>query len=48
MTQLALAYGLGMLALVNPCGFMMLPAFFAYNLSDSDAGGGPSPGLAGG
>lgn len=39
MTQLALAYGLGMLALVNPCGFMMLPAFFAYNLSDSDAGG---------
>lgn len=39
MTQLALAYGLGMLALVNPCGFMMLPAFMAYNLSDSDAGG---------
>ncbi len=34
-TQLAVAYGLGMLALVSPCGFMMLPAYLAYNLSDS-------------
>jgi len=39
VTQLALAYGLGMLALVSPCGFMMLPAFLAYNLSDSETGG---------
>lgn len=36
MTQLALAYGLGMLALVSPCGFMMLPAFLAYNISAGD------------
>lgn len=34
MTQLAVAYGVGMLALVNPCGFMMLPAFLAYNITD--------------
>ncbi len=40
-TQLALAYGLGMLALVNPCGFMMLPAFLAFNLSE-----GSRPGVA--
>ncbi|MEO5851097.1 MAG: cytochrome c biogenesis protein CcdA [Nocardioides sp.] len=38
-TQLALAYGLGMLALVNPCGFMMLPAFLAFNLSNSSQPG---------
>ncbi|MBA3782264.1 MAG: cytochrome C biogenesis protein [Nocardioides sp.] len=40
--QLVLAYGLGMLALVNPCGFMMLPAFLAYNLSDTSRGAGRS------
>lgn len=38
-TQLALAYGLGMLALINPCGFMMLPAFLALNLSESSRPG---------
>lgn len=27
---LALAFGAGMLAPVNPCGFAMLPAFLAY------------------
>lgn len=36
-TQLAFAYGLGMLALINPCGFMMLPAFVAYNISNGEA-----------
>lgn len=36
MTQLALAYGLGMLALLSPCGFMMLPAFLAYHISAGD------------
>ncbi len=41
-TQLALAYGLGMLALVNPCGFMMLPAFLAFNLSESSRPGAGS------
>ena len=41
-TQLALAYGLGMLALVNPCGFMMLPAFLAFNLSESSRSGAAS------
>jgi len=35
-TQLAFAYGLGMLALINPCGFMMLPAFVAYNISNGE------------
>lgn len=39
MTQLAVAYGIGMLALVNPCGFMMLPAFLAYNISEGDNSG---------
>ncbi|WP_430522855.1 hypothetical protein [Mycolicibacterium poriferae] len=27
---LALAFGAGMLAPVNPCGFAVLPAFLAY------------------
>lgn len=35
MGQLAFAYGVGMLALVSPCGFMLLPAFLAYNVADS-------------
>ncbi|MBA3265891.1 MAG: cytochrome C biogenesis protein [Nocardioidaceae bacterium] len=35
MSQLVFAYGVGMLALVSPCGFMMLPAFLAYNIADS-------------
>ncbi len=33
MSQLAIAYGVGMLALVSPCGFAMLPAFLAYNVA---------------
>ncbi|MDQ3165490.1 MAG: cytochrome C biogenesis protein [Actinomycetota bacterium] len=35
MGELAFAYGVGMLALVSPCGFMLLPAFLAYNVADS-------------
>ncbi|MDQ3643130.1 MAG: cytochrome c biogenesis protein CcdA, partial [Actinomycetota bacterium] len=35
MSQLAVAYGVGMLALVSPCGFAMLPAFLAYNAAGS-------------
>jgi cytochrome c-type biogenesis protein len=37
-TALVFAFGAGMLATVNPCGFALLPAFFAYYLgSPSDA-----------
>lgn len=32
MTGLLFAFGAGMLATVNPCGFALLPAFFAYYL----------------
>ncbi|MBA2640814.1 MAG: cytochrome C biogenesis protein [Nocardioidaceae bacterium] len=35
MSQLVFAYGVGMLALVSPCGFTMLPAFLAYNIADN-------------
>ncbi len=43
MTLLAFAFGAGMLATVNPCGFAMLPAFLAYYLGeDDDAPGAPS------
>lgn len=35
MSQLAVAYGVGMLALVSPCGFAMLPAFLAYSATGS-------------
>lgn len=43
MGQLALAYGVGMLALVSPCGFMLLPAFLAYNVADSSGVESSSP-----
>jgi len=35
VSQLVVAYGLGMLALASPCGFAMLPAFLAYNVAGS-------------
>lgn len=38
MTRLAFAFGAGLLAPVNPCGFAMLPAFLGYYV------GGASPG----
>lgn len=33
----AFAFGAGMLSTVNPCGFALLPAFFAHNLSSETA-----------
>ncbi len=36
MTLWLLAFGGGMLATVNPCGFAMLPAFIAYYFGDDD------------
>jgi cytochrome c-type biogenesis protein len=42
MTYLVFAFGAGMLAPVNPCGFAVLPAFFAYYLADQDDAGGGS------
>jgi cytochrome c biogenesis protein CcdA len=36
---LAIAFGSGMLATVNPCGFAMLPAYLAYFLTAESSGG---------
>ena len=33
---IAVAFGAGMLATVNPCGFVMLPAYLSYFLGTSD------------
>jgi cytochrome c-type biogenesis protein len=38
VTLLAFAFGAGILATVNPCGFAVLPAFLAYYLSDAGEG----------
>ncbi|MGH9286626.1 MAG: cytochrome c biogenesis CcdA family protein, partial [Acidimicrobiales bacterium] len=38
MTRLAFAFGAGLLATVNPCGFAMLPAFLGYYVGGEDAG----------
>ena len=35
-SRLALAFGAGMLAVVNPCGFAMLPAYLSYFLGLDD------------
>lgn len=48
MSQLAFAFGAGMLATVNPCGFAMLPAFLglyvgAANTSADDAAARSTP-----
>jgi cytochrome c-type biogenesis protein len=40
VTLLSFAFGAGILATVNPCGFAMLPAFLAFYLGEDDAGGG--------
>jgi len=37
VSQLIFAYGAGMLATVNPCGFAMLPAFLAYYVAAGEA-----------
>lgn len=36
MTELAFAFGAGLLATVNPCGFALLPAFLSFYLGDKD------------
>lgn len=36
MTLLSFAFGAGILATVNPCGFAMLPAFLAFYLGEDD------------
>ena len=38
------AFGAGMLATVNPCGFIMLPAFAAFYFTSDGATDGPSTG----
>lgn len=44
---LALAFGAGMLAPVNPCGFAVLPAFLAYAVgADTTASGAARAGVA--
>jgi cytochrome c biogenesis protein CcdA len=46
---LALAFGAGLLATVNPCGFAMLPAYLSYFMGlndDADRGRGSSLGSA--
>lgn len=40
MTLISFAFGAGLLATVNPCGFAMLPAFLAYFLGDGADGKG--------
>lgn len=40
MTLLSFAFGAGLLATVNPCGFAILPAFLAYYLGDDSDGEG--------
>lgn len=48
MTRLAFAFGAGLLAPVNPCGFAMLPAFLGYYVSGSSGGeDGRSPSFLG-
>lgn len=36
MTPLVFAFGAGLLATVNPCGFAMLPAFLGFYVGDGD------------
>ena len=38
MTRIAFAFGAGLLATVNPCGFAMLPAFLGYYVGGTGAG----------
>lgn len=48
MTPLVFAFGAGLLATVNPCGFAMLPAFLAYYLGDpEESTDGTAAGLIG-
>jgi cytochrome c biogenesis protein CcdA len=38
----AYAFGAGMVATVNPCGFLMLPSYVAYYLGTEEEGSSPS------
>jgi cytochrome c-type biogenesis protein len=40
-TSIAFAFGAGLLATVNPCGFAMLPSFLSLYLGSRDDAGGP-------
>lgn len=42
---LGYAFGAGMVASVNPCGFLILPAYVAYYLGTGEEGGNPTPWL---
>lgn len=42
---LALAFGAGLVATVNPCGFALLPSFMSYYLGADDRSRGASDGL---
>jgi cytochrome c biogenesis protein CcdA len=44
---LALAFGAGMLASVNPCGFAMLPAYLSYFVGSDDGSARSQPAAAG-
>lgn len=41
----ALAFGAGMVATINPCGFAMLPAYLSYFLGSGDDTGERGPGV---
>ena len=41
----ALAFGAGMVATINPCGFAMLPAYLSYFLGSGEAGAESSRGV---
>jgi len=38
---LAYAFGAGMIASINPCGFLMLPSYAGFYLGTGDGGGNP-------
>ncbi len=40
---LAYAFGAGMVASINPCGFLMLPSYAGFYLGTSDSPGNPQP-----
>ncbi|MDE3075373.1 MAG: cytochrome c biogenesis protein CcdA [Chloroflexota bacterium] len=47
LLPLGYAFGAGMVATVNPCGFVMLPAFVGYYIAADETAGRPAHGAAG-
>lgn len=45
-TAVTLAFGAGLLATVNPCGFALLPGFLSFYLAADDSDDAPADGLA--